>query len=130
MLCASDLFGKTDYIPAVLSKNGMYFAVLKPGDTVQVLARRYGVAESSLLAANGLVAGAQLAPGQNIVIPAYGQQSAAVAAPAAAAGTAPGQQILGQLPPTKPPMRSGVAAASSSMPTPTCIGRPCSPACR
>lgn len=29
MLCASDLFGKTDYIPAVLSKNGMYFAVLK-----------------------------------------------------------------------------------------------------
>jgi conjugal transfer ATP-binding protein TraC len=33
-------------------------------------------------------------------------------------------------PPTKPPMRSGVAAASSSMPTPTCTARPCSPACR
>ncbi|WP_284537318.1 peptidoglycan DD-metalloendopeptidase family protein [Pleomorphomonas sp. T1.2MG-36] len=95
---------------------------VKPGDTVQVLARRYGVAESSLLAANGLVAGAQLAPGQNIVIPAYGQQSAAVAAPAAAAGTAPGQQILGQLPPTKPPapksVSSEVAAAAPGKPAP------------
>ena len=29
MLCASDLSGKADYIPAVFSKNGMHFAVLK-----------------------------------------------------------------------------------------------------
>jgi len=98
---------------------------VKPGDTVQVLARRYGVAESSLLAANGLVAGAQLTPGQNIVIPAYGQQSAAVAAPAAttaATGTAPGPQVLGQLPPVKPPaprsVSSEVAAAAPGKPAP------------
>lgn len=94
---------------------------VKPGDTVQVLARRYGVAESSLLAANGLVAGAQLTPGQNIVIPAYGQQSAAVAAPAATA-TAPGPQVLGQLPPVKPPapksVSSEVAAAAPGKPAP------------
>jgi murein DD-endopeptidase MepM/ murein hydrolase activator NlpD len=97
---------------------------VKPGDTIQVLARRYGVAESSLLAANGLVAGAQLTPGQNIVIPAYGQQSAAIAAPAtmAPAGTAPGPQVLGQLPPVKPPapksVASEVAAAAPSKPAP------------
>lgn len=95
--------------------------MVKPGDTVQVLARRYGVAESSLLAANGLVAGAQLTPGQNIVIPAYGQQSAAVAVPAAAA-TAPGAQVIGQLPPVKPPapksVSSEVAAAAPGKPAP------------
>ena len=100
--------------------NGTAITV-KPGDTVQVLARRYGVAESSLLAANGLVAGAQLTPGQNIVIPAYGQQTAAVAAPAAAA-TAPGPQVLGQLPPVKPPVpksvSSEVAAAAPGKPAP------------
>ena len=92
---------------------------VKPGDSIQVLARRYGVAESSLLAANGLVAGAQLTPGQAIVIPAYGQQSAAVAAPAVA-GTAPGPQVLGQLPPVKPPVprsvTSEVAAAAPAKP--------------
>lgn len=92
---------------------------VKPGDSVQVLARRYGVAESSLLAANGLVAGAQLAPGQTIVIPAYGQQTAAVAAPTASA-QAPGPQVLGQLPPVKPPVpksvSSQVAAAAPAKP--------------
>jgi len=99
--------------------NGTTITV-KPGDSVQVLARRYGVAESSLLAANGLVAGAQLAPGQSIVIPAYGQQNAAVAAPPAASATAPGPQILGQLPPTKPPaprsVSGDVAAAAPAKP--------------
>ncbi len=105
--------------------NGTSITV-KPGDSVQVLARRYGVAESSLLAANGLVAGAQLTPGQTIVIPAYGQQAAA-AAPAlpavhspAATITAPGPQVLGQLPPTKPPVprsvSSEVAAAAPAKP--------------
>ena len=91
---------------------------VKPGDTVQVLARRYGVAESSLLAANGLLVGAQLMPGQSIVIPAYGQQSA----PVAATATAPGPQILGQLPPVKPPaprsVSSDVAAALPGKPAP------------
>lgn len=98
---------------------------VKPGDSVQVLARRYGVAESTLLAANGLVAGAQLTPGQTIVIPAYGQQTAAVApAPAmpAVSATAPGPQLLGQLPPTKPPVpksvSSQVAAAAPAKPVP------------
>lgn len=98
--------------------NGTTITV-KPGDSVQVLARRYGVAESSLLAANGLVAGAQLAPGQSIVIPAYGQQ-AAVAAPNAqvphvvASTTAPGPQVLGQLPPTKPPVPRSVSSEVAS----------------
>jgi len=96
--------------------NGTSITV-KPGDTVQVLARRYGVAESSLLAANGLIAGAQLTPGQTIVVPAYGQQNAA--APAVS-GTAPGPQVLGQLPPVKPPaprsVSSEVAAAAPAKP--------------
>ncbi|PKR90846.1 peptidase M23 [Pleomorphomonas diazotrophica] len=111
----------TGAVPAVqpwTPSNGTTVTV-KPGDSVQVLARRYGVAESSLLAANGLVAGAQLTPGQNIVIPAYGQQNAAVAAPTASA-TAPGPQILGQLPPVKPPVpksvSSQVAAAAPGKP--------------
>jgi len=100
--------------------NGTSITV-KPGDTVQVLARRYGVAESSLLAANGLVAGAQLTPGQTIVIPAYTQPTTASAAPAAATGgMAPGPQVLGQLPPTKPPapksVSSQVAAAAPAKP--------------
>lgn len=97
--------------------NGTTITV-KPGDSVPVLARRYGVAESSLLAANGLVAGAQLAPGQTIVIPAYGQQPA-MAAPASAR-PAPGPQVLGQLPPIKPPapksVSSEVAAAAPAKP--------------
>ncbi|WP_370674282.1 peptidoglycan DD-metalloendopeptidase family protein [Pleomorphomonas sp. PLEO] len=104
--------------------NGTTITV-KPGDSVQVLARRYGVAESSLLATNGLIAGAQLAPGQNIVIPAYGQQNTAVAAPPAAtvaSATAPGPQVLGQLPPVKPPVpksvSSEVAAAAPAKPVP------------
>jgi murein DD-endopeptidase MepM/ murein hydrolase activator NlpD len=100
--------------------NGTSITV-KPGDTVQVLARRYGVAESSLLATNGLVAGAQLTPGQTIVIPAYTQPTTASAAPAAATGgMAPGPQVLGQLPPTKPPVpksvSSQVAAAAPAKP--------------
>ncbi|WP_026790257.1 M23 family metallopeptidase [Pleomorphomonas oryzae] len=100
---------------------------VKPGDSVQVLARRYGVAESTLLAANGLVAGAQLTPGQSIVIPAYSQQGVAAVPPSAhapalatASATAPGPQTLGQLPPTKPPVprsvSSEVAAAAPAKP--------------
>lgn len=108
--------------------NGTAITV-KPGDSVQVLARRYGVAESTLLAANGLVAGAQLTPGQSIVIPAYSQQGVAAMPPsthapapalATASATAPGPQTLGQLPPTKPPVprsvSSEVAAAAPGKP--------------
>lgn len=100
--------------------NGTAITV-KPGDSVQVLARRYGVAESSLLAANGLVSGAQLTPGQNIVIPAYGQQNTAAATPAALpataaspSATAPGPRVLGQLPPTKPPVPSSVSSEAAA----------------
>ncbi len=57
------------------------------GDSVPVLARRYGVPEQALLAANGLPKGAALAPGRTVVIPAYtygGKTAAAPASPAAA----------------------------------------------
>lgn len=100
--------------------NGTVVTV-KPGDSIPVLARRYGVAESSLLAANGLVAGVQLTPGMNIVIPGATQQAAPAAVASNAAtttsGTAPGPQVLGQLPPVKPAppktVADGVAAAAA-----------------
>jgi len=115
--------GKQPWAPS----NGTVVTV-KPGDSVPVLARRYGVAESSLLAANGLVAGAQLTPGQSLVIPAYTQAAVPGVAPnngaaTASTGTAPGPQILGQLPPDKPAppkqVASQVAAAAAPIKAPT-----------
>lgn len=101
------------------SPAGSTVVTVKPGDTVQALARRYGVPESNLLSANGMSPGAQPSVGQNLVIPAYSQANVAAAAPAAAtAATAPGPQILGQLPPTKPPAPKPVAAAVAAAAAP------------
>lgn len=118
---------QTAALPAPVAPSSGTVVTVKPGDTVQALARRYGVAESSLLAANGLVAGAQLTPGMNVVIPAYTQSAPmAAAAPMNAAttgaATAPGPQVLGQLPPTKPAppktVANQVAAAAAAVKTP------------
>ena len=124
---------QTAALPAPVAPSSGTVVTVKPGDTVQALARRYGVAESSLLAANGLVAGAQLTPGMNVVIPAYTQSAPmAAAAPMNAApmnaattgaATAPGPQVLGQLPPTKPAppktsVANEVAAAAAPVKTP------------
>ncbi len=59
------------------------------GDSVPVLARRYGVPEQALLAANGLPKGAALTPGRSVVIPAYTYGAKTAAAPAVP--TAPAQ---------------------------------------
>lgn len=54
-----------------------------PGETVDVLARRYGVPASAIMQANGLTTASVLQPGQRVVIPRYNNASvAAVGAPA------------------------------------------------
>lgn len=65
-----------------------------PGETLQVLSRRYGVPADAIAAANGMAPGAPLQPGQRVVIPTYTYGSGkaqAVAAAATPAGAAAGQ---------------------------------------
>jgi murein DD-endopeptidase MepM/ murein hydrolase activator NlpD len=60
------------------------------GDTIEGLARRYGVPASAIMQTNNLAGGATLRPGQPLVIPRYqGPAAAAAGAPHAAAGAAP-----------------------------------------
>ena len=53
-----------------------------PGDTIDSIARRYGVPASAIIQANNLTAPATIHPGQQLVIPRYSNSSAAAAAPA------------------------------------------------
>jgi murein DD-endopeptidase MepM/ murein hydrolase activator NlpD len=53
------------------------------GETVETIARRYGVPASAIMQANNISAPASIHPGQQLVIPRYSQSSAA-AAPAPA----------------------------------------------
>jgi murein DD-endopeptidase MepM/ murein hydrolase activator NlpD len=53
------------------------------GDTVDSIARRYGVPASVITQANGISAPATIRPGQRLVIPRYNQSRAATAAPPA-----------------------------------------------
>jgi len=104
--------------------------VLKPGETLSVLSRRYGVPESALVSANGLSSAAAVRPGQAVIIPAYRNTVAAATAPAqlpipapqpisqapqiaAAPGIGAAPAVLGQVPPQKPamPVSEQVAAA-------------------
>ena len=53
------------------------------GDTVDTIARRYGVPASVIIQANGISAPASIRPGQRLVIPRYQQSRVANATPAA-----------------------------------------------
>lgn len=53
------------------------------GDSLAVLATRYGVPERAILSANGLSSGAQVTSGRQIVIPVFDAGARAQAAPAA-----------------------------------------------
>lgn len=59
--------------------------MVRPGDTVAVLARRFGVPEKEILKANGLKSANQVEPGQRLVVPTFGGASSA--AKAAASGS-------------------------------------------
>ena len=59
--------------------------MVRPGDTLASLARRFGVPEKEILKANGLKSAGQVEPGQRLVIPSFG--AAGSAAKAAASNT-------------------------------------------
>jgi murein DD-endopeptidase MepM/ murein hydrolase activator NlpD len=74
------------------------------GDTIDGIARRYGVPASAIIQANNLSASATIQAGQQLVIPRYSNSSTSAAAPAASR-TAPAKPLGGGKPAT-------VAAAS------------------
>ncbi|AFL52134.1 murein DD-endopeptidase MepM/ murein hydrolase activator NlpD [Sinorhizobium fredii] len=59
--------------------------MVRPGDTVAALARRFGVPEKEILKANGLKSANQVEPGQRLIVPTFGGASSA--AKAAASGS-------------------------------------------
>jgi murein DD-endopeptidase MepM/ murein hydrolase activator NlpD len=75
---------------------------LAPGETLEMLSRRYGVPVAAIMEANSITKPAQVHPGQHVVIPRY-------RGPAAAAMSAP---------PTR------VASTASPMPSATPVGPP------
>ncbi len=70
--------------PAGWSAQGGTGIVVAQGETIGVLADRYGVPASAILAANGLTNASQVRPGQRLTIPVYSAVGTA-AAPAARA---------------------------------------------
>ncbi len=74
------------------------------GDTIETVARKYGVPVTAILAANGFREGAVIRAGQRLVIPRYVSASVAAPAPVAAAApradevihtVAPGESLIG-----------------------------------
>ena len=69
------------------------------GETVETIARRYGVPVSAILQANGFSNESSIRPGQRLVIPRYATASAPAQAAAPAAGegvhiVAPGETLM------------------------------------
>jgi murein DD-endopeptidase MepM/ murein hydrolase activator NlpD len=56
--------------------------LLRQGDTVATLSKRFGVPEKEILKANGLTSSSQAEPGQRILIPTFGVASSAAKASA------------------------------------------------
>lgn len=72
---------------ATASKGGWSTAnapavLLRQGDTVATLSKRFGVPEKEILKANGLTSSSQAEPGQRILIPTFGVASSAAKASA------------------------------------------------
>ncbi len=77
---------------ATTSKGGWSTAnapavLLRQGDTVATLSKRFGVPEKEILKANGLTSSSQAEPGQRILIPTFGVASSAAKASASDAAT-------------------------------------------
>ena len=70
-----------------------------PGETVDAIARRYGVPASVIMQANNIASPAIIYPGQRLVIPRYGQSPAATAA---APATRPASPVVAAAPATAP----------------------------
>jgi murein DD-endopeptidase MepM/ murein hydrolase activator NlpD len=78
---------KTDPLTTSTTKGGWSTAnapavLLRQGDTVATLSKRFGVPEKEILKANGLKSGAEAEPGQRILIPTYGIAGSAAKAAA------------------------------------------------
>lgn len=64
------------------STNNAPAVLLRQGDTVATLSKRFGVPEKEILKANGLKSASQAEPGQRILIPTYGVAGSAAKAAA------------------------------------------------
>jgi len=64
------------------------------GETIETVARKYGVPASAILEANGFQTGAVIRPGQRLVIPRYVSASAPVPAPARVAAAPRADEII------------------------------------
>jgi murein DD-endopeptidase MepM/ murein hydrolase activator NlpD len=82
--------------PAGWTAKGGTPMMVRPGDSLNGIATRYGVPPAAILSANGLASAAQVAPGRQIVIPVYnagaGTASGAPATPAKPAPVAQSRQ--------------------------------------
>jgi murein DD-endopeptidase MepM/ murein hydrolase activator NlpD len=101
--------------------------VLKPGESVAALSRRYGVPEKEIVKANGLSSASAARPGQSIIIPTFGARSTAARSAAAEGALLPpgqnpvpmprGEEKLAVLP-TNPKLRdkarTEIASANAS----------------
>ena len=70
--------------PAGWTAKGGTPVTVRPGDSLNAIATRYGVPPAAILSANGLKTAAQVAPGRTVVIPVYNAAGAAQPAPAPA----------------------------------------------
>lgn len=78
---------KADPITTSTTKGGWSTAnapavLLRQGDSIATLSKRFGVPEKEILKANGLKSGADAEPGQRILIPTYGVAGSAAKAAA------------------------------------------------
>jgi len=80
------------------------------GETVETIARRYGVPASAIMQANNITAPGVIHPGQQLVIPRYSQSSAAAAPPAAVAPVA--RPVVATPKPASTPVPAGPKLAS------------------
>jgi murein DD-endopeptidase MepM/ murein hydrolase activator NlpD len=67
--------------PGQWSWDGGTAITVAPGDTVEGIARRYGVPVTAVMAANNLASPNSIQAGQRLVIPRYGSSAAAAATP-------------------------------------------------
>jgi murein DD-endopeptidase MepM/ murein hydrolase activator NlpD len=75
------------------SHDGGTAITVTQGDTIDSIARRYGVPASAIIQANNLTQPATIRPGQQLVIPRYSNSSTSAAASPAAHRSAPGKPL-------------------------------------
>jgi len=83
--------------------------IVAPGETIDIVAQRHGVPAAALIEANSLPAGAQVRPGQRLVIPRYVGGAPAVAPNASAAAARPSPAPPAALTPAQPAPVAGTS---------------------